>query len=908
MVRFAVGPVARSPLAWLLVAAAALPLMLGRGPRLVWASRLWVTALASWGLAFAAYRGDMGSFAPSETVVLAPAALAVAACIGLGIAAFENDLSGREFGWRQLTSVAALAMVVLGLLPVLGAAAGGRWGLPAQGVEQPLGFLGRPTPGVARVLWLGDPRALPVGGWSVEPGLAFSLTPEDLPDSAQVLAPAGPGPAALTGDAVRLAIAGGTVHLGRLLAPAGVRYVVVVDGLSPSEVGTATPSVAAPPPAGLQEDLLEQDDLEVVPGEVGVQVYQVSEGMPVTGARGAPLPPVHTWSYPAAADVVGWQPVLGDLSQGDPATGIVPAGTVYAGYAPAGSFTLTRDGRVAPRQPAFGWAAQYGGVTGHASLTFSSFPYVPLVVLLEVGAWMVLLVALVGRPRRPRTARRVAEDDACRRRTGARVSPAHRARELRWRILLLVVVVLTGVGIVAATRGTPTAPAAPAAPGALVSAPDAESSAWYCTGQSSASGPAPGFLVLTNSLARPVSATVATVSDGGASARTAVSVPAHGVATPNLPAMSSGSWQAEAVTVDGGGVAVSQVVHGSSGWDESPCQSNTSSHWYIASGTTANGDGLYLSLFNPTATPVVVDLSFVTEAGSVHPVNYQGIVLDADSVLAENVASEIQDVAAVSTVVTTRTGRVVASEVQSFAAPSNGLSLVPGVATPQAHWTIPQAEEATGATTAIEIFNPGTTPETVTARVRVPSGALAPLSDTVAPGTTWSLITSQQTRIPVGSAYSTDIVATGGPGVVVGRTVVLSASAPAAQAGIALAVDGLSQKPSGGAWLVPPPGTSATPAIASAAPTSLAVTNTSAVAQRYSAQAVTASGQTALAAGSIAPGDTVFVTGSALAQVAFDPIVVRAEGTLAVSEDVGPSGGIGVVTMPGIPLAGTIAL
>ena len=128
LVRFAIGPVARSPLVWLLVAAAALPLAIGRGIRLVWAARLWVMACASWGLALVAVRGDMGSFAPSAPVVLAPAALAVAACLGLGISSFENDLTGREFGWRQVVGGVALVFVVVGLLPVV-----------AGAVERPLG-------------------------------------------------------------------------------------------------------------------------------------------------------------------------------------------------------------------------------------------------------------------------------------------------------------------------------------------------------------------------------------------------------------------------------------------------------------------------------------------------------------------------------------------------------------------------------------------------------------------------------------------------------------------------------------------------------------------------------------------------------------------------------------------------
>ncbi|HXN62512.1 MAG TPA: glycosyltransferase family 2 protein [Acidimicrobiales bacterium] len=404
VIRFAIGPVAQSPLVWLLVAGAAMPLVLGRGVRLQWAARLWVMALGSWVLALAASRGELGHFTPSEPVVLAPAALAVAACIGLGISAFENDLTGRVFGWRQVVSVVAVVFVGVGLLPVAAGAVGGRWGLPSTGAEQPLAFLTRPsTAGVARVLWLGDPRALPVGGWSLEPGLAYALTPEDLPDATQVFTPAGPGPASLAGDAVGLAVSGGTVHLGRLLAPAGVRYVVVVDGIAPATSGSAT--VTAPPPPGLQRDLLEQDDLQVVPGVLGVQVYENSEYMPVTATRNVGLAPVTEWSYPSAPDIVGWQPALSTLAVGAPAQGLVSAGTLYAGYAPAGSFAYSGPGGTATGRPAFGWAAQYATRAGPARLALSQFPLVPIGVLLEVAAWVALVAAIVGRRQHRRAAR-----------------------------------------------------------------------------------------------------------------------------------------------------------------------------------------------------------------------------------------------------------------------------------------------------------------------------------------------------------------------------------------------------------------------------------------------------------------------------------------------------------------------
>jgi hypothetical protein len=409
LVRFAIGPVARSPLVWLLIAAAAFPLAIGRGIRLVWAARLWVMACASWGLALAAVRGDMGSFAPSTPVVLAPAALAIAACLGLGISSFENDLTGREFGWRQVIAAAALVFGVVGLLPVVGGAVSGRWNLPAQGVEQPLSFLDRASPaGGDRVLWLGDPRALPVGGWSIERGLAYALTPSDLPDTSQVLTPAGAGPASLVAHAVQLTTTGGTVHLGRLVAAAGVRYIVLVQGLAPSTVGSLAPSVNAPPPPGLETDLLEQADLHLVPGDVGISVFQNDETMPVTAQRAAPLPAGSDWTYPSGADVVGWKPVLATMSGSASAAahGPVQDGTLYAGYAPAGRFALTVDGRPVTQRPAFGWAAQFASPKGGAGLSLSQFPFVPLAVTAEVVVWVVLAGALVGRRRRARPAHR----------------------------------------------------------------------------------------------------------------------------------------------------------------------------------------------------------------------------------------------------------------------------------------------------------------------------------------------------------------------------------------------------------------------------------------------------------------------------------------------------------------------
>jgi len=488
--------------------------------------------------------------------------------------------------------------------------------------------------------------------------------------------------------------------------------------------------------------------------------------------------------------------------------------------------------------------------------------------------------------------------------------PAHVSRERRWRVAVLVVLVVGGVGIAVAARGAPAPVAAAPTPSALVGAPDAESSAWYCTGQSTAGGVAPGSLVLTNTSARPVTATVTAVTDTGATGHAEVVVPAQGVVAPSIPPLSSGSWQSESVVTSGGGVAVTQAVSNSLGWSQAPCQSTTSANWYFASGSTAAANDLYVALLNPTSTPVVVDLSFATPGGMVHPINYQGIVLAPGQVAVEDVATEVQQISNFSTIVTARTGRVVASEVQEIVGPggaSGGLSLVPGVATPQSHWAIPQAQEVPGGSSQIDVFNPGSATETVTVRVRLPSGPLSPFTDKILPGTTWILATSAQTRIPDNQTYATAIDATGGSGVVVARSIALPDSAtPPPQAGVVVAVDGLSAVSPTGQWVVPPPGTSDDPVVGGAAPAYLALLNTSTGGETYQAMATTAAGNHVVATGTLAAGASVVVFGSPLSAAGLDPIVVRASGPLAVSEEASPSAGFGVVSMPGIPLAASI--
>jgi hypothetical protein len=403
-----------------------------------------------------------------------------------------------------------------------------------------------------------------------------------------------------------------------------------------------------------------------------------------------------------------------------------------------------------------------------------------------------------------------------------------------------------------------------------------------------------------------VAGSITSLTDTGATTATPVSVPARSQIVAGAPA-STGAWVSQAVVLSGGGVAVTQSIQGPSGWAEAPCQSGTSQQWYFPSGTTAGSNDLYVALFNPTSTPDVVDLTFVTPSGVQHPISFQGIVLQPQQTQVENIGTYVQNQSPVSTTVVTRTGRVVASETQVLSGLASGLANVPGSPRPERQWSIPQSQEVATGLTSIEIFNPGTITEDVTVRTQLASAPLPPFHERVLPDSTWTLPTSAQTRIPKGGSgaagdYTTFIAATGGAGVVVGRMVAAPGGVPAPQAGLSNAVDALSATSPSHLWVVPAPGSAAKPATAGAAPADVALSNPAGTAETYVVYVMTPKGVRAITRGRLPPSTFISLGGSALSAAGRNPLLVSASGSVAISENVTPSSVYGAVTMPGIPL------
>ncbi len=414
LLRFAVGPIGGSPLAWGFVAAGAVPLLLARGPRFQWAVRFWSVALVSWLAAWVVGRGWTGRLAVDPLVLLTPAAVAVSAAVGLGIAAFEVDLHAADFGWRQLTTVLGVIAVSIAAFPTLVSALPGRWDLPVNDFSQSVSWMdAQVNQGAFRVLWIGDPRSLNQGGWSAGDGLAYATSENGAPDARWLWNAASPGPAGALGEAVNAARSGRTDQMGLLVAPAGVRYVAVLTSVAPEITGEQSPT-QYPVPADLLPALSRQLDLRPELAGTGITVFDNADWIPQrasvapTAAVGPAQPPP-TASPPGTPLVPAARPVLPGPAAGRSYTGPLPAGTVLAAEAPANRWELTTSGgRAAPRSGAFGWAPRYRVARATTGTLHFDGGLVPVAEgLFTVVVWLLAVAALIDRRRLRRQWERV---------------------------------------------------------------------------------------------------------------------------------------------------------------------------------------------------------------------------------------------------------------------------------------------------------------------------------------------------------------------------------------------------------------------------------------------------------------------------------------------------------------------
>ena len=319
--------------------------------------------------------------------------MAIAALVGLGLAAFDEDLASLKFSWRQIVGILGVAAALVGLLPLLGSAGNGRWKMPITGYSDSLSFLNAPASVGHRILWLGNAQAIPGSSWPVATGLAWSTSQDGLPGSSNFFVPPSATASGAITDALHQALAGQTAELGQLLAPTGVQAIVVVTAVAPTLTGIQTGAPAAPP-STLIPALNQQNDLVRVPNGGGAVVYETTDSLARFSTRARPLSASATSSSFGA--LVGWIPVSGNGSSGMIGAG---AQVAYLGSAPSSAFSVSSPLGSPTSSSAFGWAKTVTVSPGSASVTLQVLPLNALMNIVMVAGWIVAALLLIGRHR-----------------------------------------------------------------------------------------------------------------------------------------------------------------------------------------------------------------------------------------------------------------------------------------------------------------------------------------------------------------------------------------------------------------------------------------------------------------------------------------------------------------------------
>jgi hypothetical protein len=291
--------------------------------------------------------------------------------------------------------------VVVASLPILGAAVGGRWNVPRRDFTSTLSFVNdQQAHGAYRVLWVGDPRALPLASWWLEDAVGFATSDNGFPDAANQWVPHSSGATPLLASDLRLARAGLTTNLGHLVAPMAVRYIIVPSRTAPSGAGGRS----VPVPHDVLTALGLQVDLRTVQADEAVTVYENSAWTAQRAMRPPPAVPFSRSDGPQAsqdAPLAGARPVLPGSSVGT-VKGTLPAGDLLVSATANSRWQLRVAGQPAPRTPAFGWAMAFSipGEGGQARLGYKTPVTRPLAIGIETLLWAAAVGGVIWAWRR----------------------------------------------------------------------------------------------------------------------------------------------------------------------------------------------------------------------------------------------------------------------------------------------------------------------------------------------------------------------------------------------------------------------------------------------------------------------------------------------------------------------------
>lgn len=328
--------------------------------------------------------------------------------------------------------------------------------------------------------------------------------------------------------------------------------------------------------------------------------------------------------------------------------------------------------------------------------------------------------------------------------------------------LLAVLTVLLAATGVATTLHHAANPSA--LPNGLSVASSAESTALYCTGLSSAS---PGRISFFNTASAPRSLSVTVVSDRGKTWSGTVELAAHAgqvvqpriVDAPATHRSKAGRVTTApvsygvAVQISGGGVVADEIQ----GSTSVPCVSQGATRWYAAGFNTVVGSDASLSLYNPTGTEAVLNVSVLGATGFSAPQSLQGVSVPAHAQEEIDLGRSVVNTTNVGIGVKVLRGSLaIVGEEDS----AGTLSFNQGVPAPQTHDWFPAVTTANGATAEIRLSNPNNEIAHVSLEVSLAHYKIAPQTATLGPFSTGDITITPNPAIPVAGYASVSLHST----------------------------------------------------------------------------------------------------------------------------------------------------
>ncbi len=372
---------------------------IARAWRFTWAVRAAGLVLGFGALMVLAERGALDIAIPPTPMLAVPVALGLALGAAAIAGGFGSDVLGRGFGWRQPVAVVANLAIVVGLVPAAVSIGDGAWNTPRTPLPR---LLASQLPedassGDYRVLYVGDPRVLPLPGREYRDGIAYTVADAgglDFTDRFVV-------PRTRSDDAVERALEliadGSTLRAGRILAPLGIRFVVIPK----TDDVVSTVDDPLPLAEGLLDAFENQLDLGAIYGPPSLELYVNEAWFPVgaqLGDAAAAASRLAGEEVLARADLSAAVPSMVGADQGEP-TGAneVAPGVLHLAIPYDARIVLEVDGEAVAPRPGFGVATAFDiESAGTGVLTYEQDASRGWWRAVQMLLWFVVLVVAAG--------------------------------------------------------------------------------------------------------------------------------------------------------------------------------------------------------------------------------------------------------------------------------------------------------------------------------------------------------------------------------------------------------------------------------------------------------------------------------------------------------------------------------